>query len=203
MNLIFRIVTYLLFYLLYGLTSPQSILCLVIPFVAIHSASVNLNDTAYSTSVHELVNDRFIQKLSSYTQTAVAVATMISLAVGVLVYSVFDFTGFILMQVISNGCALLILSTMHFHYEERDSSSLETSQKKDGFHEIVVFLKNNKILQYILLVSVVLNFFYTAISIGVPFVLKERLHLGNEIIGLLETFSAIGMLTGSLGMSIF
>lgn len=203
LNLIFRIVTYLLFYLLYGLTSPQSILCLVIPFVAIHSASVNLNDTAYSTSVHELVNDRFIQKLSSYTQTAVAVATMISLAVGVLVYSVFDFTGFILMQVISNGCALLILSTMHFHYEERDSSSLETSQKKDGFHEIVVFLKNNKILQYILLVSVVLNFFYTAISIGVPFVLKERLHLGNEIIGLLETFSAIGMLTGSLGMSIF
>lgn len=193
---------YLLFYLLYGLTNHQTVLWLVIPFVAFHSISVNLNDTAYSASVHELVNESHIQKLSSYTQTAVAVATMISPAVGVLVYSIFGFTGFILMQLISNGCAVLILSTMHFHYEDQESSNLERKTDHHGFYEVIVFLKQTKIVQYILVISVVLNFFYTAISIGVPFVIKERLLLGNETIGLLETFSALGMLIGSVGMSI-
>ena len=38
----------------------------------------------YSASIHELVNDTKIQRLSSVTQTAIAIATMLSPAIGVI-----------------------------------------------------------------------------------------------------------------------
>ncbi|MCB7062203.1 MFS transporter, partial [Streptococcus sp. 210928-DFI.4.42] len=50
--------------------------------------------------------------------------------------------------------------------------------------------------------SVVLNFFYTSISIGVPFVIKEQLLLDNATVGILETMSAVGMLLASVSMSL-
>ena len=65
-----------------------------------------------------------------------------------------------------------------------------------------IFLKENQIVKYIILVSVVLNFFYTSISIGVPFVVKEQLLLDNATVGILETMSAVGMLLASVSMSL-
>ena len=65
-----------------------------------------------------------------------------------------------------------------------------------------IFLKENQIVKYIILVSIVLNFFYPSISIGVPFVVKEQLLFDNATVGILETMSAIGMLLASVSMSL-
>lgn len=156
-NFIFRIFIFLLFYAFYFLMDSSSILYLVIPFVILHSITVNIGDTCYSASIHELVNDKKIQRLSSVTQTAIAIATMLSPAIGVIFYRV---------------------------------------------KEIIQFLKENQIVKYIILVSAILNFFYTSISIGVPFVLKEQLLLDNSTVGMLETMAAVGMLLASISMSL-
>lgn len=156
-NFIFRIFIFLLFYAFYFLMDSSSILYLVIPFVILHSITVNIGDTCYSASIHELVNDKKIQRLSSVTQTAIAIATMLSPAIGVIFY---------------------------------------------GVKEIIQFLKENQIVKYIILVSAILNFFYTSISIGVPFVLKEQLLLDNSTVGMLETMAAVGMLLASISMSL-
>ena len=66
-NFIFRIFIFLLFYTFYFLMDSSSILYLVIPFVILHSITVNISDTCYSASIHELVNDKKIQRLSSVT----------------------------------------------------------------------------------------------------------------------------------------
>ena len=75
--------------------------------------------------------------------------------------------------------------------------SINTGSKK-----LSNFLKENQIVKYIILVSVVLNFFYTSITIGVPFVVKEQLLLDNATVGILETMSAVGMLLASVSMSL-
>ncbi|WZK66228.1 hypothetical protein V3472_01790 [Lacticaseibacillus rhamnosus] len=51
------------------------------------------------------------------------------------------------------------------------------------------------------MVGVVLNFSFTSVTVGMPFVITNTLHLGSAPIGYLETGSAIGILIGSLFMS--
>ena len=203
-NFIFRMLIFLFFYVFYFLTDSSSILYLVIPFVVLHSITVNISDTCYSASIHELVNDRKIQRLSSVTQTAIAIATMLSPAIGVIFYSWIGFAGFILIELLANFLSLGVLLTMKFYYEyeEPETTNKKLEKQLYGVKEIIHFLKENQIVKYIILVSVVLNFFYTSISIGVPFVVKEQLLLDNATIGILETMSAIGMLLASISMSL-
>lgn len=203
-NFIFRMLIFLFFYVFYFLTDSSSILYLVIPFVVLHSITVNISDTCYSASIHELVNDRKIQRLSSVTQTAIAIATMLSPAIGVIFYSWIGFAGFILIEILANFLSLGVLLTMKFYYEyeEPETTNKKLEKQLYGVKEIIHFLKENQIVKYIILVSVVLNFFYTSISIGVPFVVKEQLLLDNATVGILETMSAIGMLLASISMSL-
>ena len=203
-NFIFRMLIFLFFYVFYFLTESSSILYLVIPFAVLHSITVNISDTCYSASIHELVNDRKIQRLSSVTQTAIAIATMLSPAIGVIFYSWIGFAGFILIEILANFLSLGVLLTMKFYYEyeEPETTNKKLEKQLYGVQEIIHFLKENQIVKYIILVSVVLNFFYTSISIGVPFVVKEQLLLDNATVGILETMSAIGMLLASIFMSL-
>ena len=203
-NFIFRIFTFLLFYAFYFLMDSSSILYLVIPFVILHSITVNISDTCYSASIHELVNDKKIQRLSSVTQTAIAIATMLSPAIGVIFYSWIGFAGFILIEILANFLSLGVLLTMKFYYEYEEPETINKKLEKQlyGVQEIIHFLKENQIVKYIILVSIVLNFFYTSISIGVPFVVKEQLLFDNATVGILETMSAIGMLLASVSMSL-
>ena len=203
-NFIFRLIIFFLFYALYFLTNSSTILYLVIPFVVLHSITVNINDTCYSASIHELVNDKKIQRLSSVTQTAIAIATMLSPAIGVILYNWLGFSGFILIEIIGNLLSLGVLLTMKFFYEheEQEAKIKQNEKHQHGVKEIIQFLKENQIVKYIILVSVVLNFFYTSISIGVPFVVKEQLLLDNATVGILETMSAVGMLSASVSMSL-
>lgn len=203
-NFIFRIFIFLLFYAFYFLMDSSSILYLVIPFIILHSITVNISDTCYSASIHELVNDKKIQRLSSVTQTAIAIATMLSPAIGVIFYGWLGFAGFILIEIFANLLSLGVLLSMKFYYEynEKEIKATNCENPLHGVKEIIQFLKENQIVKYIILVSVILNFFYTSISIGVPFVVKEQLLLGNSTVGMLETMAAVGMLLASISMSL-
>ena len=188
-NFIFRLIIFLLFYAFYFLTNSFTILYLVIPFVILHSITVNINDTCYSASIHELVNDTKIQRLSSVTQTAIAIATMLSPAIGVIFYNWLGFSGFILIEIIANLLSLGVLLTMKFFYEheEQEVKIKQNEEHQQGFKEIIRFLKENQIVKYIILVSVVV---------------KEQLLLDNATVGILETMSAVGMLLASVSMSL-
>ena len=203
-NFIFRIFIFLLFYAFYFLMDSSSILYLVIPFVILYSITVNISDTCYSASIHELVNDKKIQRLSSVTQTAIAIATMLSPTIGVIFYGWLGFAGFILIEIFANLLSLGVLLSMKFYYEYNEKENKATNCKNPlhGVKGIIQFLKENQIVKYIILVSVILNFFYTSISIGVPFVVKEQLLLGNSTVGMLETMAAVGMLLASISMSL-
>ena len=129
---------------------------------------------------------------------------MLSPAIGVILYNWLGFSGFILIEIIGNLLSLGVLLTMKFFYEheEQEVKIKQNEKHQHGVKEIIQFLKENQIVKYIILVSVVLNFFYTSISIGVPFVVKEQLLLDNATVGILETMSAVGMLLASVSMSL-
>ena len=92
------------------LTNSSTILYLVIPFVILHSVTVNINDTCYSASIHELVNDTKNSTIKLCYTNRHAIATMLSPAIGVILYNWLGFSGFILIEIIANILSLGVLA---------------------------------------------------------------------------------------------
>ncbi|WP_317767416.1 helix-turn-helix domain-containing protein [Pediococcus ethanolidurans] len=74
-------------------------LVLVIIFLIINAISINFSNTSYSAAVHELVNDKKIQKLSSLTQGSISLSQILAPAIGVAFYSTVGFDVFIYFEI--------------------------------------------------------------------------------------------------------
>ncbi|RCW17515.1 MFS transporter [Streptococcus gallolyticus] len=206
-NILIRVVALIIFLLSLSVFSGKSIILPTLVFVTINAITVNISDTCYSASVHELVNAQKIQKLSSITQTAIAISTVLSPAMGVVLYSWVGFSGFILVGIIANLLASIVVVSMTFHYEASSGKQINQTElgiknQLENFKESFAFITENNIIVYIILFSIILNFFYTSLVIGVPFIVKQQFHFGNTTVGLLETASAVGMLVGSISLSL-
>lgn len=206
-NILIRVVALIIFLLSLSVFSGKSIILPTLVFVTINAITVNISDTCYSASVHELVNEQKIQKLSSITQTAIAISTVLSPAIGVVLYSWVGFSGFILVGIIANLLASIVVVSMTFHYEASSGKQINQTElgiknQLENFKESFAFIKENNIIVYIILFSIILNFFYTSLVIGVPFIIKQQFHFENTTVGLLETASAVGMLVGSISLSL-
>ncbi|MCG0748509.1 Transport protein, major facilitator superfamily (MFS) [Lactiplantibacillus plantarum] len=94
--------------------------------------------------------------------------------------------------------------TMKFHYHATNQfansqhAPVTSHSQFAKFHSGLNYMRSRTMIKITILLSVILNFLYTAVTIGIPYILKDQLHTGNGPIGVLETGSAIGMLLGSL-----
>ncbi len=95
---------------------------------------------------HELVNDKKIQRLVR-TQTAIAIATMLSPAIGVILYNWLGFSGFILIEIIANILSLGVLLTMKFFYEHEVKEAKIKQLVSTWSQRNYPILKENQICQ--------------------------------------------------------
>ncbi|GLB46138.1 MFS transporter [Philodulcilactobacillus myokoensis] len=204
-SMIARIAAIILLGLTINLFHDSGKLIPVVLFLICDSISVNFNGTSYSASVHELVNNHSLQRLNSLTQSASSFSSIFSQMLGVVLYSVVGFEGFLVIEVISNVITLLITLTMHFHYD----ADMDVEKKKEEklsswgkFKVAMQYVNHFKLIKYFMIIGVVFNFGYTALTVGMPFMIKTRLGLGNYPVGVLSTCISVGMLVGSIFMSI-
>ncbi|MEJ6401083.1 MFS transporter [Nicoliella lavandulae] len=194
-----RILLIALFYFTLPLFPKNTILIPVVILLSGISVSVNINSTCYNSAVHELVNSNNIQKLNSLTQSAMALSMVVSPLISVGVYSLLGFDFFILIEIASNLISFCIMLSMKFHYftEHKEQPSHEQSQLHK-FKLAIDYIKKIKVIKYVILIGLVFNFFYAAISIGLPYVIKVQLHLGNGPLGIMNSLFAFGFLAGSV-----
>lgn len=174
----------------------------VIMFTIIDYICSDFSSTAYSSSVHELVNNRYIQKLSSLTSTASSISSIFSPMLGLALYSLVGFEVFIFVEIISSFVSFGILLTMRFHNtaEKKTILRADCHGQMAMFKEGIRYVKNRPLIKGAIIVGTVLNFSFTSVTVGMPFIVTDTLHLGTAPIGFLETGSAIGILFGSLYM---
>ncbi|GBG94397.1 major facilitator superfamily transporter [Ligilactobacillus salitolerans] len=180
----------------------------VVLFLIINTFSVNINNATYTSSVHELVNRQKIQKLNSLVQGAGSLATIASPALGTALYSVVGFDMFIYIEIGATALSWLILQTMHFHYApmvQQEKSTVQNTLQGQfkGFKEGLVYLKKRSLLTTVIAIAIVLNFIFTSLNIGLPFVIKNQLGFGNTPVGYLNSAFSFGMLVGSLLLGLF
>lgn len=176
----------------------------VVLFSIVDYISSDFISTAYASSVHELVNEQKIQKLSSLTSTASAISSIFSPMLGLGLYSLVGFEVFIFVEILSSLLSFVIMLTMKFHYAANEAGS-QTVKVEGQFHMFkagLSYIKRRPLIKGAIIVGVVLNFSFTSVTVGMPFIITNTLTLGSAPIGYLETGSAVGMLIGSLFVSI-
>lgn len=171
----------------------------VIIFLVVNSISINFSNASYSSAVHELVNDNKIQQLSSLTQGSISLSQILAPVIGVALYSAVGFDTFIYFEIFATLLTLLILQTMHFHYSNSSNSSNKRTPLED-FKSGLNYVDQRKLIKYIIIMAVVVNFIFTALNLGIPYVIKNQLHLGNGPVGYLQSGIALGTLVGSILM---
>ncbi|MFT8908055.1 MAG: MFS transporter [Lentilactobacillus diolivorans] len=206
-SLAIRLLGLILFALTFPLFSGLSEFIPVTCFVVIAAISTNFNTTAYSASVHELVNTQKIKTLSSLTQAASSLSTILSPALGVALYAMIGFEAFIIVEIIATSCALLILFSMHFHYQTAATTTKQPhhqtlASQLASFKAGLQYIQQRSLIRDVILMAIMVNFLFTAINIGVPYVITNQLHAGNGPIGYIETGFSVGLFIGSLLMSL-
>ncbi|MDZ5418276.1 MFS transporter [Lacticaseibacillus rhamnosus] len=150
-----------------------------------------------------MVNERKIQKLSSLTSTAGSISSIFSPMLGLGLYTLAGFEAFIFVEMVSSTVSFLIMLTMKFHVTKRQPTAKNAAASRPlaMFKQGMAYVKTRPLVKGVIMVGVVLNFSFTSVTVGMPFVITNTLHLGSAPIGYLETGSAIGILIGSLFMS--
>ncbi|WP_235713599.1 MFS transporter [Ligilactobacillus acidipiscis] len=129
----------------------------VIPFVAVNSICTNISTTTYSSSVHELVNSEKIQQLSSLTNAANSFASIFSPILGVGLYSLLGFDGFILIEIVSAIVAFLIMLSMKFYYSRQQRSQEPVDNQPSQLKEFkagLSYISQRKLIANIIFIGV-------------------------------------------------
>lgn len=174
----------------------------IIPFLTVMAICNSISNSTYTASVHELVNDKKIQSLSSLTSAVSALATIISPIIGFNFYAIFGFETFIIFEFFISIIILLIVFTMKFYYEESvDSENIENKSQLQNFKLGLNYIKKRKLIADLIILGTFLNFIFSSTTIGIPFLLKSRFHISDGMLGYVETSIAAGILIGSLAFN--
>lgn len=202
-SMIIRIITMIIFYFTINMFMGEYKLIPVIIFLSIDAISTNFNSTSVDASVHELVNDNNIEKLTSLVQSSMAISSIFAPMLGAALYSLFGFDVFIIIEIVSSIVSLLITISMKFHYfSDSSSNDMKKFSSMDKFKSGLEYVRNFKFIRYIIMIGVVFNFFFTAITTGMPYIIQIQLHMGKLPISVLESSASLGMLVGGLMVNI-
>ena len=173
-----------------------SLLIPVAIFIAIDSILVNLRNTAYSASIRQLVRMTDVAKLTSLTTAVASASRILSPVLGITLYALISVEGLIALEIAATLVSMLIMMSLHF-FEVHDEKRERLSQKEQ-FKQTIQYVKKRPFIRDSIVAEIVVNFFYTAVVTGSPFIIVNQLGLPNSVVIWTETGYSIGYLTGSL-----
>lgn len=168
------------------------------------SASSMFTSVAFSSSIANLIDPARIQKAMAYNQSAVSMATIGGPVIGGLLFGFVSMNVFLLIQLCAYTAAVLLEATMNFKLysvraaEERGrGSGGPIASIREGFR----YLKTKRIVMVIAAAAVGINFFFSAMMVGLPFIVVEEMNISSAHFGMIEAMIAVGMLAGSVYFS--
>lgn len=190
--------------LLYSMSNGLSLTAIYIA-TALVSASSMFTGIAFSSSIANLIDSDRIQKAMSYNQSALALATIGGPVVGGMLFGFVSMNMFLLIQVLAYVLAVLLEATMNFRLYTTRTETAATDEKQSvwqGMKEGAVYLRKNRVITVIVTTAIGLNFFFSALMIGLPFVAIQQLNVQAVHFGFIEAMIAVGMLLASIYFSV-
>ncbi|MBW1605876.1 MFS transporter [Lactobacillus sp. Sy-1] len=171
-------------------------------FIAVDSLLVNIRNTAYMASIKQLVNTSQVAKLTSLNTACSSASRILSPIFGVILYSLISVEGLIVVEMVATMIALAIMMSLQFYDNEPIEKTAQNASQLEQFKETIHYMKKRPFIRDTIIAEIVVNFFFTAIVTGSPFIIVNELHMSNQTVAFVETGYSIGYLLGSLVTSL-
>ncbi|GEK34232.1 MFS transporter [Kurthia sibirica] len=167
---------------------------------AIFSTIGAFNGVAFSSAIPSLVGKNRIQKAMSFNQISYSIGGIGGPVIGGMLYGFVSMQVFLIIMASAYFIALLLEASMNFTLFE-----VPLTKKKESMSESMkqgwAYLQTQPIVKSLLWMNLSLNFFASAISVGVVFILVEKLDIASNYIGMIQGCGAVGMLIASIYLS--
>jgi len=195
-GIVLTILGLLTYSLIFGLSIPAIYVTTV--FYSICSTFTGI---AFSASIGNLVDEERLQKAMSFNQLSLSIAGIGGPVVGGMLFGFFNIEMFLIINVIAYAIAFLLEATMDFKLyskNQEQSSEVKKESMMSSLKEGLSYLKTKPVVLSLLWVLLLLNMFFTAVNVGLSFILVNILKIEYSLIGIIEAGSAIGMLLFSI-----
>ena len=172
---------------------------------ALLSISSMFTGVTFSSAIANLIDSARIQRAMSFNQSALAIATIGGPVVGGILFGFVSMNVFLLIQVVAYTIAVSLESTMDFKlYTKRSAEAAGEVGESfiTGMKQGVDYLKSNRVIMVIVSVAIGVNFFFSGLMIGLPFVTVQQLGVQAAHFGMIEAMIALGMLISSIYFSV-
>ncbi len=184
----------LIYSLIFGLSIPAIYVTTV--FYTICSTFTSI---AFSASIGNLVDEERLQKAMSFNQLSLSIAGIGGPIIGGMLFGFLSIELFLVINILAYTIAFFLESTMDFKlYSKEQTSEQKQESMLKSLKEGISYLKTKPVVSSILWVSLWLNLFFTSVSVGINFILVEKLKMEYTLIGFVEAGAAIGMLLISI-----
>lgn len=168
------------------------------------SLSTMFTSVTFSSSIANLIDPDRIQKAMGFNQSAISIATIGGPVIGGMLYGFVSMNVFLMIQIAAGLLAVVLESTMNFKLFTNRAEKAEEGRQSmlQGMKEGFVYLKSNRVIMTIVTAAIGLNFFFSALMIGLPFIAVQELKIAATHFGFIEAMVAVGMLLASIYFSI-
>lgn len=149
-------------------------------------------------SIPNIVDERRLTKINSYSSSITSLASIVGPALGGFIYGLFPIENFLLIAGISFIASAISEIFINFNF---NNIPVTKRPKEKVFTEIksaLNYVKTKKIVFYILIFAVFINFAFSSYVVSLPHIINIQLGLSSEQYGLIQSAFAIGSLIFSL-----
>ncbi|TWT24625.1 MFS transporter [Planomicrobium sp. CPCC 101110] len=185
--------------LVYSLASGLSLTAIYIT-TALVSAGSMFTSVTFTSSISNLIDPDRIQKAMGFNQSAMSIAAMGGPVIGGMLFGFVSMNMFLAIQMAAYALAVLLESTMNFKLftNSEENEGPERQSIVNSMKEGAVYLKANRVIMVIVTTAVGINFFFSAMMIGLPFIAVQQLEISSAHFGIIEGTIAAGMLLASV-----
>ncbi len=152
----------------------------------------------FSASAINLVPQTQVQQLNSIQQMVRSSASILAPILGGIAYGMMPFFGFTLIMFVTTLVVMVVVLSLNFRFNSVQLVS-EVDAKENinfltSFKEGIHYLRQKKEIVMLIITACVINFFFCAVNVGLPFLLVDQFKLSNVSYSMVEASTSVGMI---------
>lgn len=197
----FSIVSLILYALSLNSNAETNLINTYMLLICLKVADQFLNN-AFSSSVKRVVCEEYIQKVKSFQQIASSGVYIISPILAVFLLTKLKLIHFVLLEAVIEFITILIVLFINFNLiKTEESDNNEEKKVLKMFVEGIRYIRDKKVLVFIIFFAMFINFLFASVSVGLPYVLINEIKISDYLYGIINAAFPVAVIVSSIILS--
>ena len=198
---LFSIVSLILYALSLNSNAETNLINTYMLLICLKVADQFLNN-AFSSSVKRVVCEEYIQKVKSFQQIASSGVYIISPILAVFLLTKLKLIHFVLLEAVIEFITILIVLFINFNLiKTEESDNNEEKKVLKMFVEGIRYIRDKRVLVFIIFFAMFINFLFASVSVGLPYVLINEIKISDYLYGIINAAFPVAVIVSSIILS--